>query len=168
MRGVWKVKKHIAPECQPSHYCRKNIWKMHDLELIRGSRLSPGSRLSSGSSGSGVRECGSDPPFHTRREPGWRQSNKLPQMIMPWVHSLFTLYGSCSCARCPCSFWSTPMSFSKTKIVKCEKCNPRPWLWPRGCCLHKSAMMGSQPGWTWARQKKTRASLQTNLRRYMG
>ncbi len=62
-----KIKTRIASECQPSHFCCKYIWKMHDLELIRGSRLSPGS---SGSSGSGVRECGSDPPFYTRRRSG--------------------------------------------------------------------------------------------------
>ncbi len=68
-RGMKKLK-NIAPECQPSHFCCKNIWKMHDLELIRGSRLSRGSRGSPGSRGSGVRECGSDPPFHTRRGPG--------------------------------------------------------------------------------------------------
>ena len=29
-------------------------------------------RQSPGSCGSGVRECGSDPTFHTRRGPGWR------------------------------------------------------------------------------------------------
>ena len=63
LEAVWGMKKskNIAPECHPCHFCCKNIRKMHDQEFIRGF---PGSR------GSGVRECGWDPTFHTRRGPG--------------------------------------------------------------------------------------------------
>ncbi len=69
MRGVWKSQKNIAQEWGLSNFCCKNIYKMRDLELIRGSR---------GSRGSGVKKCGSDPPFHARRWSGWRESKQTP------------------------------------------------------------------------------------------
>ncbi len=42
---------------------------------------SSGSTGPSGSTRNGVRNCCSDPPLHTRRGPGRRELNKLPQMI---------------------------------------------------------------------------------------
>ncbi len=63
--GVDKSNKNHtrAPLWQKAERCSKTCI----LEFTRGSRQSRGSWQSAGS---GVRTCGSDPPFHTRRGPG--------------------------------------------------------------------------------------------------
>ncbi len=60
--GYEKVEKHIAPEWGPSIFCCKNIYKMRDLEFIRGSPGSPGSRQFPGND---VASRCSEPPFPT-------------------------------------------------------------------------------------------------------
>ncbi len=82
MRGVWKSQKHIAPECQPSHFCCKNIWKMHDLELIRGSSGSTTIRR--------IRRIGCQqplfgPPQHAPEVRMTWVENKLPQTRLIWA-----------------------------------------------------------------------------------
>ncbi len=72
-RGMNKSKKNIAPEWCPSICCCKNIYKMRDLELIRGSAGL------SGLTGSGVSSRCSDPPQHAPEVRMTWVENKLPQ-----------------------------------------------------------------------------------------
>ncbi len=77
MRGPWKnqQKKSRRSVTRVTKYSKKTT-NLHDLEFI------PRSRGSAGSRGSGVRSRGSEPPFHARRGPGWRELKQTPSNEM--------------------------------------------------------------------------------------
>ncbi len=114
MRGPWTSRRNIAPDRHPSHQVLQNTPKMRDLEFTSPSQRIPRiPRILAW-------KCSSDPPFHTRRGPGWRELKQTPSFEGVCLTTVILAPGARGTGGPSRRQWLTPILLA-----------PRAWLAPR-------------------------------------